>query len=141
MPDNPTLTPRPRRPGAQPGRRLRGAPLNNLNALKHGFYARKFRQADLIDLAESKFKGLEEEITMLRVFMRAVIERSSSAISLPESIEILRVLSLASASLTRMARTQKYLNSNGDGVWIPQELFSTALAEVNQELSKDGPKI
>ena len=37
---------------------------------------------------------------MLRVFMRAVIERSSSAISLPESIEILRVLSLASASLT-----------------------------------------
>jgi hypothetical protein len=40
-----------------------------------------------------------------------------------------------------MARTQKYLNSNGDGVWIPQELFSTALAEVNQELSKDGPKI
>jgi hypothetical protein len=93
MPETP---PAPSRP-----RRLRGAPLNNLNALKHGFYARKFRPTDLVDLAESKFIGLNEEITMLRVFMRGVIEQSSSASTLSESIEVLRVLSLAAASLTR----------------------------------------
>jgi len=77
MPDNPT--------SSSLIRRLRGAPLNNLNALKHGFYARKFRQTDLVDLAESKFTGLNEEITMLRVFMRGVIEQSSSATTLTAS--------------------------------------------------------
>jgi hypothetical protein len=74
---------------------------------------------------------------MLRVFMRRVIEQSSSASSLSESIEVLRVLSLAAASLTRMARTQKYLDS-GDGFWVPTELLHTALEEVHAELEKEG---
>ena len=121
-----------------PVRRLRGAPLNNLNALKHGFYARKFRQADLVDLAESDFKGLNEEMTMLRVFMRGVIEQSSSASGLTQSIEILRVLSLAAASLTRMARTQKYLDSGGPGHY--EQLLNQAIAETVAELQKKGEK-
>jgi hypothetical protein len=128
MPDHPLAPP--------PPRRLRGAPLNNLNALKHGFYARKFRQTDLVDLAESKFKGLNEEITMLRVFMRGVIEQSSSAISLSESIEVLRVLSLAAASLTRMARTQKYLE--GSGGFGSLEELATLIEETRLELQKEG---
>jgi len=79
---------------------------------------------------------------MLRVFMRAVIEQSSSAGSLSESIEVLRVLSLAAASLTRMARTQKYLDTgSGDGFWVPKELLTSALEEVNKEFEKEGEKI
>ena len=119
-------------------RRLRGAPLNNLNALKHGFYARKFRPADLVDLAESNFKGLEEEMTMLRVYMRSVIEKSPSAASLAESIEILRILSLASTSLTRMARTQKYLESGGPDRF--QLLLDQAITETLEELQNKGLK-
>jgi hypothetical protein len=133
MPDTPTAS--------SPPRRLRGAPLNNLNALKHGFYARKFRQTDLVDLAESKFQGLNEEITMLRVFMRRVIEQSSSASSLSENIEVLRILSLAAASLTRMARTQKYLDTGSGGFWLPAELFTSALEDVRKEYEKKGEKI
>jgi hypothetical protein len=120
-------------------RRLRGAPLHNLNALKHGFYSRKFRQADLDDLAESKFKGLDEEITMLRVFMRRVIERSTDAANLNENILILKVLALAATSLTRMAKTQKYLQTSGSG-WSTLEELSALIKETNEKLTKEGVK-
>ena len=119
-------------------RRRRGAPLHNLNALKHGFYARKYRLADLEDLAECNFKGLNEEMTMLRVFMRGVIEQAGStpysASSLAESIEVLRVLAMAAASLTRMARTQKFLDGNGNQI----EGLSEILAGVREKLQREG---
>ena len=72
---------------------------------------------------------------MLRVFMPRVIEQLSSASSLSESIEVLRVLSLAAASLTRIARTQKYLDSGGLG---SMEELHTALEEVRLEFEKEG---
>ena len=128
-PDPPSAPPRPRR--------LRGGQRHNLNALKHGFYSRKFRQADLEDLAESQFKGLDAEINMLRVFMRRVIEHSSEADNLTDSILVLKVLSLAAASLTRMARTQKYLTGSGDS-WSTLEELSTIIKETNEKLRKEG---
>jgi hypothetical protein len=113
-----------------PPRRRRGAPLHNLNALKHGFYARKYRSSDLEDLAECKFTGLAEEMTMLRVYMRGVIEQSASVSSLSESIEVLRALALATASLTRMAKAQKFLE--GD----PESILTEALREVTKDWKK-----
>jgi hypothetical protein len=92
-------------------RRLRRAPLQNFAALKHGFYARKFRQINLVDLAGSQFKGLNQEISLLPVFMRRVIENSTAAGHLTGSVLVLKVFSLAAASLTRIARTQKYLEN------------------------------
>jgi len=115
-------------------RRRRGAPLRNLNALKHGFYARKYRSADLEDLADCKFTGLTEEMTMLRVYMRGVIEQSSNAGSLEESIEVLRVLAMAAASLTRMAKTQKFLD--GDGLTL--EGLGELIDETTAKLRREG---
>jgi hypothetical protein len=77
---------------------------------------------------------------MLLVFMRRVIEQSSSAGSLSESIEVLRVLSLAASSLTRMARTQQYPDTR-DLFWVPNELLNIALDEVNKVYEKEGEKI
>jgi len=68
--------------------------------------------------------------------MGRVIERSSSATSLSESIEILRVLSLAAASLTRMARTQKYLEGSSGGGSL--EELTTLIAETRHEFQKEG---
>ncbi len=129
MPDTPPDPSSPPKP-----RRLRGAPLNNLNALKHGFYARKFRSTDLVDLAESEFKGLKEEMTMLRVYMRGVIEKSSGVNSLAESIEVLRVLALAATSLTRMAKTQEFLTQGDPDVTE----FSRILSETYEKLRIEG---
>jgi hypothetical protein len=68
--------------------------------------------------------------------MRRVIEQSSSASTLAESIEVLRVLSLAAASLTRMARTQKYLE--GSGGFVSLEELATLIEETRIELKKEG---
>ena len=78
---------------------------------------------------------------MLRVFMRRVIEPASSAGHLSESIEVLRLVSLAASSLTCMARPPKYLDSSVNGFWLPTELLHTALAQARQEFEKEGEKI
>jgi len=59
-------------PPAVSPRRRRGAPLRNLNALKHRFLRQqpvnRRRPSDLEDLAECKFTGLKEEMTMHNCF-------------------------------------------------------------------------
>jgi hypothetical protein len=136
MPETPPAPPpEPPRP-----RRLRGAPLNNLNALKHGFYARKLRPTDLVDLADTQFKGLEEEMNMLRIHMRTIIEQSSTAANLMENLETLRVLALAATSLARLAKTQKYLDggSNGGPGWSTMAELNAMLEEAYQKLHTEG---
>ena len=130
--DPPATPPRPRR--------LRGAPLHNLNALKHGFYARKFHQADLVDLADATFKGLDEEMNMLRVYMRTILEQSSTASSLLERLETLRVLALAATSLARLAKTQKYLEGsrNGGPGWSTLAELNAMLEQAYQKIQRDG---
>jgi hypothetical protein len=73
--------------------------------------------------------------------MRGVIEQCgstpSSASSLEESIEVLRAglpVSLAAASLTRMARTQKFLDGSGQTL----EGLSELLAQVDEQQRREG---
>jgi uncharacterized protein YjcR len=48
----------------------RGAPKGNLNALKHGFYSRLFRDAESSEADDDQLVNLENEITLLRVMIR-----------------------------------------------------------------------
>ncbi len=99
-------------PGSSAGERSRrGAPLGNTNALKHGFYSRSFRQIDCTDLDQVRFSGLEDEITMLRVFIRRLTDLSQHIETFPEALSLLRVLSLASISLTRLITTQNVITA------------------------------
>jgi hypothetical protein len=80
----------------------RGAPRGNKNALKHGFYTRHFDKVDLADLKAVSFDGLNDEITMLRVFIRRLIERYQSSDDLDSALAVVRALSIASFSLARL---------------------------------------
>jgi hypothetical protein len=71
--------------------------------------------------------------------MRRVIERSTDAANLNENILILKVLALAATSLTRMAKTQKYLQTSGSG-WSTLEELSALIKETNEKLTKEGVK-
>ena len=51
-------------------RRKKGGQRGNLNALKHGFYAREFSEQEAIDLDEVKIGGIEDEIKILKVAAR-----------------------------------------------------------------------
>jgi hypothetical protein len=94
--DQPLLPPKPHR----------GAPRGNQNALKHGFYTRHFDKVDLADLKTASFDGLNDEITILRVFMRRLIERYQSSDDLSTALAVVRALSIASFSLARLVHIQ-----------------------------------
>ena len=87
----------------------RGAPLGNTNALKHGFYSKQLRamRADgpLPEEITDRI-GLSDEIAMLRLFTRRLIRMGSDIEDLETAISLLRVLCLASTTLTRLLRTQ-----------------------------------
>jgi len=105
MPETP---PRPCRPDAQPGRRP-GAQPGNTNALKHGFYARNLPLEDTAGLDDLPLDTLADEITLLRILIRRVAEKTAPGQSPEESVEHLRVVGLAMLSLTRLMRTQIYM--------------------------------
>jgi len=114
----------------------RGAPLGNLNALKHGFYSRQFKKSDLFGLEDCDFDGLKDETTIMRVFIRRFIEQCSDPTDLYETAGILRIRCLATASLTRLIKTQHLLVSDSDD---PFRDLRQALAEVNQEMQAEIP--
>ena len=115
----PKTKPKARRRGGQPG---------NTNALKYGFYSPRFRQADLTDLDKCQFSGLEDEIIMLRVYTRRVIEFSSEADNFDDALSLLRALSLASVAMTRLIKTQQIIGPS------PMDELNAALKEAFKEI-------
>jgi hypothetical protein len=113
-----------RKPGAQPG---------NLNALKHGFYSRRFKEAEKRDLA-AHTGGLEDEIAMLRVSIRRLLEWTPARgerVELAEAVARLNALGQAAARLAGLLRTQKRL---AEGAGEVSSALSQALDEVMKEL-------
>ena len=85
---------------------------------------------------------------MIRVYMRSVIEKRgllpSDASTLAESMEVLAPglpVSLAAASLIRMARVQKYLDVAGKGDWTTLEELSQLIAETNEKLPRKRSRV
>jgi len=127
-PDFPAFTePPPKRP--------RGAPPGNLNALKHGFYSRVFRKMELGDLQSVPLKDLQDEISMLRVLIRRVVEFSQQASTLDEYLRLLSTLSQATANLGRLVRTQHLLAASPTSEL--DAAFEIALKELYQEWGLD----
>lgn len=122
----------------------RGAPPGNLNALKHGFYSSKIRKAsDCADVAAHNFTGLAEEISLLRIYIRRVIQQSEDYNGdLEVSLIILRALCLANASLARLIKVQHFLGSN-DNEWVNiaiREDYQALCGPLDAEdSSKSGP--
>ena len=108
----------PRQPGAQPG---------NLNALKHGFYSRRFSDMERLDLEALMEDGLDSEIAMLRVATRRVFDLANGVESLEQASELLGTLSMAAGKLSGMLRVRALL-----GTEQPDE-FLTIISEAIDE--------
>ena len=106
-----------------------GAPLGNTNALKHGFYSSRFRKSELADLEATSFNALRDEIAMLRVCIRRMMEWSGSIDNFPDAISFMRVMALATASLSRLVRTQESIGGSE-----METAMQKAILEVAQEL-------
>jgi len=118
----------------KPSPRRRGAQLGNTNALKHGFYSRRFLKSEMDDLETTNYTGLRDEIAMLRVCIRRIIEWGVSIQDFPEALNFLRVVSLATASLSRLVRTQEAIAGSD-----MESALEKAIGEVAVELGIMDP--
>jgi hypothetical protein len=108
-----------------------GVPISNTNTLKHGFYARAFRAGELTDLDAILTEGLHDEITMLRVATRRVIEFIDDFQTPKEATATLGALGLAATRLATLLRTQKILEGSDQNT---AAALHQALGEVVKEL-------
>ena len=102
----------------------RGAPKGNKNALKHGFYSRHFRQAELqdLDVLTDASTSLLSEIAALRVAARRMSEALYTNQIEGEAIDwisVLNALGLAYNRIAGLLKTQKLLEGDHQpGEWI-----------------------
>ena len=61
----------------------RGAQKGNQNARKHGFYSRALTEAEKLEMEEASYvDGIDQEITLLRIKLRALVENEPDRIDL-----------------------------------------------------------
>ena len=78
--------------------RKRGAPRGNQNARKHGFYAKVLDEAEQLDFElASGVEGIDDEIALLRVKIKSILEND------PENIKL--IMQVTSA-LERLIKTR-----------------------------------
>jgi len=64
-------------------KRKRGAPKGNQNARKHGFYAKVLDEAERLDFElASGVNGIDDEIALLRVKIKSILEKDPENINL-----------------------------------------------------------
>jgi hypothetical protein len=113
-------------------KRTRGAQPNNTNAVKHGFYSRRFDKLETSDLDIALLDGLDDEIAMLRVVIRRVFNYTHSVDqNLDTWSTALSTLGSAATRLAHLLRTQKLLGGADKDM---SSALSQALSEVTKEL-------
>ena len=113
-------------------RRKQGAQPGNFNALKHGFYSRRFSSLELRDLDTALADGLDDEIALLRVTIRRVFDLATDEGEDSETwFKALSTLGMASTRLAGLLRTQKIIQGDTSSV---ASALSQALGEVCDEL-------
>jgi hypothetical protein len=119
-----------------PPSRRRGGQLGNLNAVKHGFYTRRIRKRDLSGVENTNIKGLAEEIALIRIFTRRLVESADPSADLYELAGVLRTICLASATITRIIKAQTFLVNDPNDFYRDVD---EAIRQVRVEMGIDPP--
>ena len=112
----------------------RGAQPKNTNALKHGFYSRRFNSTESLDLQSITAVGLQDEILMLRVAIRRLFESSEEASDLKTLADAVNVLSMSADRLSSIMRNDQFLSGPQSSQFATD--LSTALAATLEDLRK-----
>lgn len=88
-------------------RRSRGAPIGNLNALKHGRYTREARARKPAPTSRARFEDIDAHITHIRDFMQHVFIVGMRSTNLDQSLRLLNTYTLASIALIRFLRLRE----------------------------------
>lgn len=81
----------------------RGAPKGNQNARKHGFYSQVLDEAERLDFERAtKVEGLDEEIALIRVKIKSLVEHNPENVKLiGQAVRILVGLVRAKYSISK----------------------------------------
>jgi len=116
------------------GHKPRGAQPGNNNALKHGFYARKFSKLELTDL-DTITAALTDEIAMLRVAARRLFDFihgiDQTAQTLDGFISATNALANIATRIAHITRVQTLLTGDDNG---NAAVLAQAIAEIAEEL-------
>ena len=126
----PGLGPITRKGSASSKKRKSGAQPGNANALRHGFYSRRFRNREQCDLENGLQAGLRDEISLLRVQIRRLVELAEGQTDLKEAIQTLTAIGLACTRLAGMLKAQRELGGDGSS---DARALSEALNDVLKE--------
>ncbi len=75
-----------------------GAPRGNQNARKHGFYSKVLDEAEQLDFElASGVEGIDDEITLLRVKIKSILEKD------PENIKLIMQATNTLAGLVKIS--------------------------------------
>ena len=127
----------PSQPDSCPDEKSRGgAPRGNTNALKHGFYSRRFNCSEVKDLDDlPSIQDMKNEGKLLMVLTRRVFDSLEDGTRSHEDLlTTLDICCKAITCLDRIARTQSAL-----GITPQNELIAAinqAIADVSKELVK-----
>lgn len=114
--------------------RLRRRRAGNHHALKHGFYARWFRSAEITDLEQPDGVTVRDEIDMLRVVMRRLFELVSEGEPDAETLSTaLTAFGKCSFHISNLLRAEKALAEEKADI---AAALSQALNGVLEELQK-----
>lgn len=99
--------------------RKRGAQPGNLNALRHGFYARDLGMMSPGQYSEKEMRNLLGEVAMLKDYMFILYNKNIESTDTPVLSETLRALSMASMAIARLLQVYDHiriLSSKDDDV-------------------------
>jgi hypothetical protein len=100
--------------------------------MAHGFYARQFAPLERSDLQNLLVGDLHDEIAMLRVALRRVLDLSEGISDLAQAVRWLNTMSIASTRLASLLRTQRLLLGNDARI---AETISQALSDVLKDFN------
>ena len=129
-------SPRPRLRGGQPG---------NLNALKHGFYARHFTELEIDDLAGLDTNDLTGEIKMMRIVIRRVLQSWADASTVADQVALFDAISKGMVRLATLLKARYFLDNGGRGGlglgsdW--ESIFAQALEEMQRDDKDNQVKV
>ena len=110
-------------------KRKRGGQPGNNNALKHGFYSSAFKKIEL-DNIENMGEGLIDEITLLRICTKRLMDLTTGEEDINEMIRILNTTGQAVIRLGHLLKINKVIGNSNETI----QALSIALTEVTREL-------
>ncbi len=121
---------RPGTVGFDTSKTSRGAQPGNESALQHGFYSRTFTAEEMVEIGRMAVAelSLSEEIAMLRVLMRRILE---SDLRPPEVIEL---FGRATGQLRRLVESRIRMEDAGKSEDTVGKAMERALDELAEEL-------